>query len=77
MIGSRMFLRLFFRCCTQLERGVEGKINCGGLPPRGGFSRSRLYFIPRIAWFIGAFLEKVCGGRKLLRERPFSFGRRG
>jgi hypothetical protein len=39
MIGSWMLLCLFFRCCIQLERGKEGKINYGGFPPSGVFSR--------------------------------------
>jgi hypothetical protein len=43
MIGRWIYLRPFFRC---LERGEGVKINCGGFPPKGVFSRSRPYFIP-------------------------------
>jgi hypothetical protein len=46
MIESWIYLRPFFRCCIQLERSEGKKINCGGFPPKGVFSRSRPYFIP-------------------------------
>jgi hypothetical protein len=46
MIGSWIYLRLFFRCWIQLERGEGEKINCGEFPPKGGSSRLRSSIIP-------------------------------